>query len=64
MTNTTAPIRLGIKMSIRVYTVGPHGLITQDRGTVAVVGHHERATSPLNTPCTCPRCPTRQPLTE
>ena len=58
MTNTTAPARPGVKMTIRVYQVDRYGTITQDRGTVTAVRHGEDRLPRVNgfPACSCPRC--------
>jgi hypothetical protein len=66
MTNTTAPPRPGVKMSIRVYQVDRHGTITQDRGTLTTIRHGENQLPKVGgfPPCTCPQCRTGQAVTE
>lgn len=54
---TTAPTEPGTKMTIRVYTVDRHGLVTEDRGTVSIVaGEGPLPESNGFPPCTCRRC--------
>lgn len=60
MTNTTAPARPGVKMTIRVYQVDRYGTVTQDRGTVTSIRYGEDQLPPVGgfPPCRCPRCRT------
>lgn len=63
MAQGTAPAQSGVKMTIRVYRVDRHGIVSEDRGTVAVAGGDEpQAPATLRfPPCSCPRCRAGQP---
>ncbi|HET9382255.1 MAG TPA: DUF6415 family natural product biosynthesis protein [Streptomyces sp.] len=58
--NATAPSEAHVKMRLRVYSMTPEGVITEDHGTVAEVRHGEDA-EPQGLgffqmpPCACPR---------
>ncbi|MCT9107936.1 hypothetical protein N4G69_20240 [Streptomyces mirabilis] len=66
MTNTKAPVQPGVKMTIRVYTVGAGGAVTEDRGTVTSIRHGETQLPEVGgyPPCTCSRCQAGRAVTE
>ncbi|WP_406168851.1 hypothetical protein [Streptomyces sp. NBC_00996] len=56
MTNATTPRKLGVKMTIRVYSVNGDGAVTGDRGTVSVpYGQQPLPLDHAFPPCQCPR---------